>query len=161
MCRLTSGYAAPTGELGGVDGVLGGGVYWNSSSLPKIVSSTFMRSFSLPASASPNPSARIMSFRPNPRLFFACAFGQRGRRVTQRLDRLLEVTLELLILEQRLGRGLAVGQARVRAPARVVRGLHVIPQLSVLDDPPDVRRRLVDRVHIHGIEWSRYGVLAF
>src|SRR6202042_832176 len=72
------------------------------------------------------------------------ALGQRGRRITQRLDRLLEVTLELLVLEQRLGRGLAVGQAGVRAPARVVSGPDVVPQLSVLDDPPDVRRRLAD-----------------
>ena len=52
----------------------------------------------------------------------ACFFGRLGQRrgrIAQRLDRVLQVVLELLVLEQRLGRRLAVGQARVRAPGRV------------------------------------------
>ena len=105
-------YAALTGAAGCGALAAGGGVYSNSSSAPNSVSSTLERSFSLSASARPAPIARISSLRPSRRRFFLARFFgasvSAAARVAQRLRRVAQIGLKLLVLEQRLRRRLAV-----------------------------------------------------
>src|SRR5215210_6388820 len=86
-------------------------------------------------------------------LLFARSLAQGHRRVAQRLGGIPDVLLELLIVEDRLRRRLAVGEPLDRAARRLVRLDDVVAQVIVFDDALDVRavlRRLCGAVGTSG-----------
>ena len=115
-------------------------VYSNSSSAPNSASRTFLRSPSESASATPAPTMPSSRTRPKPPLALLLrGLAQGHGRVADRLGRLLEVLLQLLVVEELLRGRLAVAQPAERVAAGLV-GLHdVRAQILVVDDLLHVR----------------------
>ena len=111
-------------------------VYSNSSSAPNSASSTFYRSPSLRASASPAPTSANEQAA-TPALLALGLLAQGVGRALQRAGRLLQLLLDLLVL-QRL-RGALPVHAAVGLARRLEGRAQVVAQVGVLDELLHVR----------------------
>ena len=116
-------------------------MYSNSSSAPNSASSTFLRRPSDRASATApptTPSSRSAA-EAAAALLLLGRLVQGDAGVAHVAGGLLDVLLQLLVVEDLLGRALAVAQPRVRVTGRLVGLDDVLAQILVVDQPLDVR----------------------